>query len=220
MESEDDTLEVARSYGARTISAPNAGFAEPARQQAIDAASQPWLLVLDADERAAPALRGLAARTIERDELVGLSLPRQNYIFGRWIRHSGYWPDYQMRLFRRDAANWPPFVHTQVEIDGPVGRGPAKPETAIVHEHYTSVREWLQRNNGYTDLEVDRYLSIGRRPSVVRTLLMPPARFFDVYVRNQGFRDGRHGLAIALLMACYAVMVELKLWERRIAGGA
>jgi glycosyltransferase involved in cell wall biosynthesis len=215
MESNDATVAVARGLGARVIEVPNAGFAEPGRQQGIDAASQPWVLVLDADERAAPGVRDLVRGYVERNDLAGVFLPRQNYIFGRWIRHSGYWPDHKMRLFRPQATGWPPYVHTQAEIDGHTEKAPASPEGAIVHHNYSTIREWVDRNNGYTDLEVDRYLAIGRRASIARLLLAPPARFLNTYVRHQGFRDGFHGFAIAVLMAFYGAIVELKLWERQ-----
>jgi glycosyltransferase involved in cell wall biosynthesis len=220
MESDDDTVAVARRLGARVIEVPNAGFAEPGRQHGIDAATQPWVLVLDADERAASGVHDLVGRYVEREDLAGVFLPRQNYIFGRWIRHSGYWPDHKMRLFRPEATDWPPYVHTQASIDGRTEKAPASPEVAIVHHNYATVREWVERNNGYTDLEVDRFLAIGRRASLIRLLLAPPARFLNTYVRHQGFRDGFRGFAIAVLMGFYGAIVELKLWERQRGGGA
>jgi glycosyltransferase involved in cell wall biosynthesis len=219
MESEDDTVAIARRHGARVIEVPNAGFAEPGRQQGIDAATQPWVLVLDADERAAPGLRELVRGYAHRADVAGVYLPRQNYIFGRWIRHSGYWPDHKLRLFRPEVTEWPPFVHTQAHVNGPTERAAASPTSAIVHHNYASVREWVDRNNGYTDFEVERYTALGRKASLIRLLLGPPARFANVYIRHQGFRDGLAGLVIAFLMCFYAVMVEVKLWEKQRAGG-
>jgi glycosyltransferase involved in cell wall biosynthesis len=219
MESEDETVAIAKELGAHVISVPRAGFAEPGRQRGIDAAGQPWVLVIDADERPGPRLHELVRATVERDQVAGLSLPRQNFLFGRWIKHSGCWPDYQMRLFRRDATHWPPFVHTQARVDGPTSSAPPSPEYSLVHSSCPTVRDYVTLTNTYTDFEVDRYLALGRRASVLRLLLMPPGRFFHTYFAQRGFRDGRHGLAISLLMAFYAVMLELKLWERQRAGG-
>jgi glycosyltransferase involved in cell wall biosynthesis len=217
MESDDATASVARDLGAGVVTVPNAGFVEPGRQTGIDAASEDWILILDADERAGPALRDLVAGYVGRDDLAGVYLPRQNYLFGKWIRHSGYWPDHQMRLVRPRSVEWPPLVHTKPRVNGLTERAPASPANAIVHHNYATIGEWVERNNRYTDFEVDRFLAIGRRPSLLRLLLAPPARFLNVYVRHQGFRDGLHGLAIAILMAVYAAIVELKLWERRRA---
>jgi glycosyltransferase involved in cell wall biosynthesis len=220
MESDDDTVAVARGLGARVLTIPNAGFVEPGRQTGLDAAGQEWVLVMDADERAGPELRELVERYVSRDELAGVYLPRQNYLFGRWIRHSGYWPDYQLRLLRPRATQWPPHVHTKPEVSGRTEKAPASPEGAIVHHNYATIREWVDRNNRYTDHEVDRFLAIGRRPSLSRLLLAGPARFLNVYFRHQGFRDGLHGLTIAILMGFYGAIVELKLWERQRASAA
>ena len=220
MESDDGTVAVAEKLGARVIGVANAGFAEPGRQEGIDAAGEEWVLVLDADERAGSDLRELVRGYVGRDDLDGVYLPRQNYLFGRWIRHSGYWPDHKLRLFRPRATEWPPYVHTQARVTGNSEKAPPSPAHAIVHRNYATIREWVERNNGYTDLEVDRFLAIGRRPSLLRLLLAPPARFLNVYVRHQGFRDGLHGLAIAILMAFYAAVVELKLWERQRANAS
>jgi glycosyltransferase involved in cell wall biosynthesis len=221
MESDDSTIATAHGLGARVIDVPNAGFAEPGRQQGIDAAQQQWVLVLDADERAAAGLHELVCGYVGREDVAGVYLPRQNYLFGRWIRHSGYWPDHKLRLFRPGATEWPPYVHTQARVNGRTEKAPASPEHAIIHHNYATIREWVDRNNHYTDLEVDRFLAIGRKRSIVRLLLAPVARFLNVYVRHQGFRDGLHGLTIAVLMGFYGAMVELKLWERqRATGGA
>jgi glycosyltransferase involved in cell wall biosynthesis len=217
MESDDGTVAAAQALGARVIEVPNAGFAEPGRQRGIDAAGQEWVLVLDADERAGEALQELVRGYVGREDLAGVYLPRQNYLFGGWVRHSGYWPDHKLRLFRPRATEWPPYVHTEAHVTGRTEKAPPSPANAIVHYNYATIREWVERNNGYTDLEVDRFLAIGRRPSLLRLLLAPPARFLNVYVRHQGFRDGFHGLAIAILMAFYAATVELKLWERQRA---
>lgn len=213
MESSDRTREVARSFGARIIDVPNAGFAEPGRQAGIDAASQPWVLVLDADERAGPGVRDLVASYVSRGDVAGVRLPRQNYLFGRWIRHS-YWPDWSLRLFRADATKWPPRVHTPPEVDGRIERAPATLDVAISHQSVGSIREWIDKANHYTDFEVDRYIALGRSASLTRVLLYPAYRFLDYYVYRGGYRDGWRGLTLALLWAYYFAIVELKLRER------
>src|SRR5438094_411668 len=88
MESDDGTPELARRLGARVLALPNAGYVEPGRQPAIDAASQPWVFVLDADERAAPGLRAVIEWAIASD-VAALRIPRRNVLFGRWVRGAG-----------------------------------------------------------------------------------------------------------------------------------
>jgi glycosyltransferase involved in cell wall biosynthesis len=213
MQSDDGTPEVARRLGARVLELPNAGYVEPGRQPAIEAASQPWVFILDADERPTPGLRAVLERAVASD-VAAVRIPRRNVLFGRWVRGAGYWPDRQPRLLRRGHVRWPPEIHQWPQVDGRTEDAPADPAAAIEHDNYATVGEWLRRNDRYTDFEVDRAIAAGRRPSLARLLAMPPAYFVLKLVRQGGWRDGWHGLVIATLMACYAALVEVKLWER------
>lgn len=213
MDSEDETLPIARRYGARIVPIDNAGIVEPGRQVAIDAASQPWVLLLDADERAQPGLEALLRDWVSERDLAGVFLPRKNYLFGRWLRHSGYWPDLQMRFFRPEAVTWPPTVHAVPHVDGRTIVAPLRPGNALVHLNYTTVSEWIDRNNHYTDYEVANAAGFKRRPGALHALANPVRMFLRRYIRERGFQDGIHGLAFALLMACYEVMRTLKVME-------
>lgn len=218
MESSDATLEIARSYGATIVQVPAAGWAEPGRQSGIDAATQPWILVLDADERAAAGLRALAADYVRRDDVAGVRLPRQNFWFGWWVPGSGIWPDWQLRLFRRARTTWPGLrTHEGPTIDGTVEHAPALVENAIVHHSIASISDWMTSARGYTDLEAERLTNAGRRASLPRLIAIPFARFIQDFVVKRGYRGGRYGLAVALLSWCYWLLAELKVWERQLA---
>jgi glycosyltransferase involved in cell wall biosynthesis len=220
MESDDETRAIAGEFGAAVVDVPAAGFVEAGRQAGIERASQPWILVLDADERAGPRTRELVAGYVARGELAGVELIFKNHLFGRWIRHSGYWPETHLRLFRAGAVEWPPAVHAQPRVEGLVERAPADPDTAIEHFNYDSVFEWVDRNNRYTDIEAAQLFATGERTSLRRLLQRPAKSFFVRYVLWKGFRDGPQGLAIAVLMAVYTALLELKLGEleRRAPG--
>jgi hypothetical protein len=187
---------------------------ERGRQVAIDACTQPWALVLDADERAPAGLDETLAGFIAEDTVDGVYLPRKNYLFGRHIRHSGYWPDWQLRFFRPGGAYQPQSVHARIQVRGRAIHAPADLRNALVHHNYSTVGEWIDRNNRYTDFEVECLVHRGTSPSVFRLFYLPLARLFQRFVVFRGFRDGQHGLAIALLIAFNNVMVELKLWNR------
>jgi glycosyltransferase involved in cell wall biosynthesis len=218
MESSDSTLEIARSYGAAIVQVPAAGWAEPGRQSGIDAATQPWILVLDADERAAPGLRQLAAGYVGREDLAGVHLPRQNFQFGWWVPGSGIWPDWQLRFFRGAHTTWPGLrTHEGATVDGAVEYAPALAENAIVHHSFESVGEWMASANRYTDLEADRIAGASARASLVRLIAVPIARFAQDYVVKRGYRGGRYGLSVALMSLCYWIVAELKVWERQLA---
>jgi len=217
MDSTDGTLEIARSFQAKVVQVPPAGWAEPGRQAGIDAATQDWMLVLDADERAAAGLRALVASCVGRDDLAGVYLPRQNFQFGWWVPHSGIWPDWQLRLFRPGRTTWSgERTHVGAHVEGAVEHAPASPENAIVHHGSRTIRDWIASMNGYTDLEADRLTRDGRRVGLVDVLAMPLGRFAELYLARRGIRGGRYGLAVALMSLCYWLLAGLKAWERRL----
>ncbi|MGA2453497.1 MAG: glycosyltransferase family 2 protein [Solirubrobacteraceae bacterium] len=218
MESSDATLEIARSYGATIVQVPVAGWAEPGRQAGINAATQPWVLALDADERAAPGLRALAAKYVGREDVAGVQLPRQNFQFGWWVPGSGIWPDWQLRFFRGAQTTWPGLrTHEGPTIDGKVEHAPARVENALVHHSVARISDWMTSANRYTDLEAERLANAGRRASLPRLVAIPIARFAQDYVVKRGYRGGRYGLAVALMSWCYWLLAELKVWERQLA---
>src|SRR5574344_2685380 len=125
MESTDSTLDIASQYGCRIISFPKGDITivEPARQFAIDAATYPWILVVDADELVTPSLRDFLYKTIDRNDApAGVSIPRKNYFMGRFM-HCHY-PDYLLRFFRKEGTTWPPYVHTFPIIKGRLDKIP------------------------------------------------------------------------------------------------
>jgi glycosyltransferase involved in cell wall biosynthesis len=216
MESEDDTLAIARRHGATIIEVPNAGWAEPGRQSGLDAARQPWILVLDADERATPGLERVVRDTIARDEVDGVRLPRRNLQFGRFERNSGIWPDWQLRLFRKARVSWPAvYTHAGAVVDGTVVNGPEREDNAILHESFRTIHDWIVATNRYTDHEADRLTREGERPTLRRLVTVPLWHFALPYLRNRGWRSGRYGLTIALLAFVYRLLAELKLWEHQ-----
>lgn len=221
MESDDETCEIAREVGAKVVTVPAAGWAEPGRQAGIDAATQPWVFVLDADERPGPALAQIASEYVDQEEIAGVRLPRQNFWFGWWTPSSGMWPDWQLRLFRAKRTVWPGHrTHVGAQVSGRVVHAPARVENAIVHHSYSSVADWVRAMNTYTSLEADRLREEGRSASVPRLLGIPLLRFAELYVVGRGYRSGRYGLTVALLAFCYWLLAELKLWERKLSSGS
>ncbi len=217
MESDDDTVAVAKRYGANVIDFPNVGWPEPGRQTGMDAATQPWLFVIDADERAGPGMPEALAPYTRRSDVAAVAVPRKNYWFGRFSRYSGLWPDWQTRLLRKELSRWPTdYSHASAVVDGPVERLPATTENALIHwnDVYSSINSWMTAANRYTDNEAWRLARSGTKPTLWRLLLVPLWHFAWPYLRWQGFRGGRYGLSIALLAACYRMLAELKLWER------
>ena len=158
MESTDNTLEIAKQYGCKivTFQKGNISIVEPARQYAIDTATNPWVLVVDADEIVTSALRNyLYTKIAEKDRPDGIYIPRKNYFMGRFM-HSSY-PDYILRFFRKEKTKWPPIIHTSPIVNGTTYKIPRhKHELAFEHLANDNVYRCISKTNQYTESEVEK----------------------------------------------------------------
>lgn len=220
MESTDATLDIARAAGCRILTFPRGDhrIPEPARNFAIHEASHPWVFVVDADELVPTALRDyLYAHAARADAADGLYISRKSYFMGRWMH--GYYPDQQLRFFRRDVTTWPPYVHTRAQVQGRAERIPsARQELAFEHIADFSVRTQVRKINEYTDNEVMKRAA--KRYGVGALLWRPFWHFFRSYVVKGGFRDGVAGLVWALLQGCYQTVMVAKTIESRSTAAA
>lgn len=213
MESTDATVAIAEASGAAVLRIPHVGFVEPGRQLTIEQARQPWVLLLDADERARPGFWSFAASRVELAGLNAVWLPRSNLVLGRELRHTGFWPDYQLRLFRRGTVTWPPSIHAVPTATGRVEHAESDPAIAIEHLAYASLHEMVGRHNRYTTIEAER---LAQRAFALRRVLSSPIReFVSRYVLQRGFLDGPQGLVMSIMMASYVQQAEMKCWELR-----
>ncbi len=209
-ESTDRTVEIARRFTPRVVVQPWSGFAAQ-KNFALAQATQPWVLSLDADERVTRDLREEIQAVLEADgPLDGYYLPRKNFFLGRWIRHGTWFPDYQLRLFRRGSGSFRPVsVHEGVEVRGRLGHLKAP----LLHQSYRGVAEFVQRANLYSTLAAEDLIRGGRRVSWCDLLLRPAGRFCSMYLVHRGFLDGRHGLLLAGLYSYYVFLRCAKAWH-------
>ncbi len=215
MESTDDTRDIAARYGCRIVTFPKNGhtIVEPARNFAVQSATHPWVLVVDADELVTPELHDLLYREIQRPDCpAGFFIPRKNLFLGMFVRD--FHPDYILRFLRREGSDWPPTIHSIPTVAGRVERLPAKGEAHIVHLADETVRQWVTKMNKYTDNEVDKKAS--RHFGIAALLFRPAWRFFQSYVLKGGFLNGRRGLIEAHQWAIYQQVMVMKIIERRL----
>ena len=154
MESTDSTLNIAHRYGCKVVTFPKEGhtIVEPARNFAIQSASYPWVLVVDADEIVPKALREYLYRQVSLPcPPDGIYIPRRNYFMGTFM-HSLY-PDYILRFFRKDKTVWPPIIHVQPEVAGNVIHAPKHKGLAFEHLADDSLSDRLRKTDTYTDYE-------------------------------------------------------------------
>ncbi|MCF0194706.1 MAG: glycosyltransferase family 2 protein [Bacteroidaceae bacterium] len=215
MESTDDTLDIARRNGCRIVTFPKDGWTivEPARQFAIEAAENPWVLVVDADELVSEELRAYLYEVAERADAPScLWIPRKNYFMGRFM-HCTY-PDYIPRFLRKADTHWPPVIHAAPEVNGRQERIPrSREELAFTHLANDTIRQRLAKTNEYTDNEVAK--KQGKNYGVGALLWRPFWRFFKAYIMKGGFRDGTPGFIWAVNEAIYQFAIVSKIIEKR-----
>ncbi len=211
--STDGTVGICGEYGARVYQHPWQGFARQ-KQLAVDYAKEPWVLILDADERVTPGLREEISRTIGRASKNGYSVPRRNYFLGRWIRHSGWWPDHTLRLFRKGLGRLEEReVHERVVVQGETGYL----KEPLEHHTYRTLSEYLQKMERYSGLAAREITGRNGRsgPVVGKIVFSPPFTFLKMYILRQGFRDGMRGFLLAVLYGFYTFLKYAKVWEER-----
>jgi glycosyltransferase involved in cell wall biosynthesis len=210
-ESRDKTVQIAREFTDHVLVRPWPGFAEQ-KNFALDEARGDWVLSLDADEEVSGELREEIRSLLDADApCVGYRIPRRNIFWGRWVRHGGLYPDWQLRLFRRGRGRFVGrAVHESVEVDGPVGRL----RSPLVHRSYRDAADFLTRANRYSSLAAEDWLRRGGRARLGDLVLRPLGRFASMYVLRGGFLDGWRGFLLAGLYAYYVFVRSLKVWER------
>jgi glycosyltransferase involved in cell wall biosynthesis len=206
--SRDRTVVLARAQGATVQHRPFDDFAAQ-RQAALGLASCDWVLFVDADERVSTQLADEARVAVTGGPHAAYRVPRRNYIWGRWIRGGGWWPDAQLRLLVRDRASYDRSgpVHELADVQGSVGTL----HSALVHYNYDTVGEFVRKQRRYAILDAGGRRRAGERGRPRRVLSQPVRELWRRYVALGGWRDGRHGLALATLMALTAGETQLRL---------
>lgn len=216
-ESSDRTREISEGLGARVITQPWLGFAHQ-KQFAVDSAVNDWIFSLDADETISPELSiEILARKDRIQEFDGYRIPRLSYYMGRPIRHGGWYPDWQLRLFDRRKGKWKDvLVHESFEMNS--GSKIARLAGQIIHR---SVDDALHHHRmigeRYAPLAASQMLSEGRRTSILRITTAGWLAFVQTYFVKSGFLDGFPGFCIAYFAGHHAFLKHLRLWEMQNA---
>jgi len=194
--SADRTADICRELGAKVHQTPDWPGHGPQKNRALDLATGDWLFSLDADEWVTVELRAEIARAIAAPgDKVAFALPRRSSFCGRFMRHSGWWPDYVRRLFRRGTARFSDDRgHDRLIVNGKVGRL-TRP---IYHETITSLEQLIDKMNAYSAMTAHNLHQHGRRASIFTALLHGGWAFVRTYFLRLGFLDGREGLMLAI----------------------
>jgi glycosyltransferase involved in cell wall biosynthesis len=196
----DRTAEIAAKLGARVVECPWGGYARQ-KNFAAECAAHDWILSIDADEALSEALEGEIWQIKKNGpQFDGYTMPRLAQYMGRWILHSGWYPDRKVRLYDRRKARWVgEFVHESVQVDGSIGHL----ESDLLHFTCDSLSEHLKMMDRYTTLAAEYWIAQGKTVKMRHLLLDPPWTFLRSYVLRLGFLDGLEGLTIAYMAALY-----------------
>ena len=241
----DKTPQMAASLGAKVFSHPYVEYVEKIRNWSLEKTSGDWILLLDPDEEMpatlkeellpstspakagrirgfGPLIKRLRAfkspespHRIKKEDIVGILIPRKNFIFGKWISHSAWWPDYKLRFFKKGKVAWSGKIHIDAKSEGKILKLPAKEEFAINHYVYPDLSSFLTRMNRYTTVEAQEKVAAKEKFSFLKMIADMGKEFAKRFLKGRGFLDGLHGFVLAILMVLYRFLVWVKLWETK-----
>lgn len=211
--SSDKTIEIANNYGATVIETNDTNFSNK-RNLGADKSSSDWILYIDSDEKVTPALKKEILSSIINPKFSGYAIPRKNILLGHEMKHGGWWPDYVLRLIKRNnLISWKGKLHEQPEIKGEIG----KLSSPLIHNSHRSLSTMVEKTNQWSEIEAE-LLFKSNHPK------MTWWRFFSVAFREfwyrgiikLGFLDGSIGI-IEIIYQMYSRMITYaKLWEMQI----
>jgi len=210
-ESLDDTAKIARTFTKNIYRQKNLLMLNTNKNVGFSKATSDWILNLDADEVIPPELSKEILEIIQNNPKEnGFWIARKNFSFGKWIQHGLWWPDKQLRLFRRNKGSFPcVHIHEYIEVDGEVTtlRNPYD------HYNYESIHQYLAKIDRASTSEALSLKQSKYELSWFDAFRFPVSDFLKIYFAQHGYRDGLHGLVLALFQAFYSFAVFAKYWE-------
>ena len=206
--SSDDTVKQAQERGARVIRQEWTDFGTQ-KNIALSHATGEWVFSIDADERVTPALAAQLRQAISENKYVGYEMPRQSNFCGRVMRHSGWYPDYVLRLFRRERGRFSDhLVHERMLVDGAVGRLTAP----LIHDPMPRIEDALSKMDTYSTAGAQMIVVSGRRVWFITGIVRGMTAFLRTFIWRAGFLDGREGFLLAVLNAEGSYYRHMKAW--------
>lgn len=206
--STDKTVDIASEFGCRVFIEDWKGDG-PQKESAIRKCVNDWVLVLDADERVPEETKIEIVDTLKNPKYFAYSFPRKNYFHGRWIRHSGFWPDRVIRLMRKDKGRYASITHGRWSTEHPIGAL----NFPIEHFSFSDYSDMLSTLQNYSSSIALEMFNSGRRSSPIGAISHGLGMFLKTYFLKLGFLDGFDGLIIALTKAGGSFFKYAKLYE-------
>lgn len=212
--STDKTLDIAKKYTSKVFVKPNNKMLNINKNFGFSKATGDWILSLDSDERATPSLCDeikYQISKIKNNDVNGYWIPRKNIIFGKWMQHTGWYPDHQLRLFRNGKGRFEEkHVHEMVRVEGET----AYLKNDIIHYNYDTIMQFLSKMaNIYAPNEAEQKIANGYIFNWRDAIRLPIEEFLSRFFAREGYKDGFHGLMLSVLMAFYHFIVFANIWE-------
>jgi glycosyltransferase involved in cell wall biosynthesis len=212
--SQDDTAAIAREMGAQVYVHPDWPGFGPQKNRALGYATRDWVFSIDADERVTPELRAELEQAMRDASSAGYYCPRLSQFCGRFIHHSGWYPDYVLRLFRRGTGRFSDsLVHESVLLTGRSG----KLKSPLLHYSYLTTDDVERKVEHYSNAAAQQMLQTGKRSSWISAALSAGWAFVRTYVIRLGILDGAAGWNIARMNARTTYLKYRKLKTLRAA---
>jgi glycosyltransferase involved in cell wall biosynthesis len=211
--SQDETAALAQTAGAEVLQSKFENYAQQ-RNAALDAIQTDWVFFVDADERGTDELGQEIRHVMAECPEMGWYVPRHNYIFGKLTLGAGWYPDYQLRLFKHGKVCYERPVHELAVVDGEIGYL----QNVLIHYNYRDVAHFQQKQRAYSTYDAKILKEQGVHPRPHNFVLQPLRQFYWRYVTLDGYKDGLHGLRLSLYMTYYEWVKYRKLawfWRKR-----
>jgi glycosyltransferase involved in cell wall biosynthesis len=206
--STDGTDEIVKRYPVKLFLNKWEGFSAQ-RKFALTKVINDWVFVLDADERCTPELKEEILKVMGSPKAAGYKIPRKSFFLGKWIKHSGWYPDYKLRLFNRNKVNVSNhLVHERYDIKGET----EKLKNDILHYTVTELGKFMEKVNYYSSLSAEEKKN-KKRIGFLHLLFRPVYSFLREYVFRLGFLDGVHGLLVAYFNMVTNFLTYSKIWR-------
>lgn len=206
--STDSTPQIAKKYATKFIQQKFLGHKEQ-KNFAIENADNEWILSIDADEEVTQELKEEILEVLKNPHCDGYKVPRKNFFCGKWLKYGGWYPDWQIRLFKKTNGKFCGInPHDRVVINGKTG----KLKNPILHYTYNSISQYIEKQNIYTELlsKNEKFIKLPAGIFFIYFTLRLILKFFELYIYKLGFLDGKYGIIVAILRVYITGIKELK----------
>jgi len=211
----DSTLaeEIIKMKKVKVIRMDEVLYVELIREKIKNMAKFDYVFFLDTDEELSSSLiEELKKIYVKYD---AIKIPRKNMVFGSWVQHSRWWPDYQVRLFKKTAVTWPTKIHQQPAVTGDTLELPPDENNAILHHNYESIDDYIVRMMRYAKIEAAEKIEQKKEFHLKEATQNAISEFVSRYFAGEGYKDGMLGFSLAILQLFYSFLVYFYYWEKR-----